>query len=76
VDESDIGKVYPGQPARIKVGIVQGQDVYRQGNQDFSDGVRRITSPRLKCGFDSESGRRVEAEMTANAELFLRNTRT
>ncbi len=38
VDESDIGKVYLGQPRAHQSGIIQGQDLQRQGDEDFSHG--------------------------------------
>ena len=38
VDESDIGKVYLGQPARIKVESFKDKTFTGKVNQDFADG--------------------------------------
>ncbi len=38
VDESDIGKVYLGQPARIRVETFKDKTFNGQGDQDFADG--------------------------------------
>ena len=40
VDESDIGKIYLGQPARITVESYQRSEIRRQGHEDLADGRR------------------------------------
>ena len=52
VDESDIGKVFLGQAARITVESYKGPEIRRQGHEDFAHGRgegqrHHLRSPRL-----------------------------
>jgi len=53
VDESDIGKVYMAQPARIKVESFKDKTFNRQGDEDLAMASRRTTSRPSKSGFPS-----------------------
>jgi HlyD family secretion protein len=62
VDESDIGKVYLGQPARIKV----------ESFKDKTFGVEKdnVTTFEVRVSIDNPGGE-LKANMTANAEILL-----
>ena len=76
VDESDIGKVYLGQPARMG-GDLQGQNVDRARNQDFAHGRGKdnVTTFEVRASINNPGGE-LKAEMTANAEICWVSTRT
>jgi HlyD family secretion protein len=72
VDESDIGKVYLGQPARIKVESYKDQNFAGKVTKISPMGVEKdnVTTFEVRVSISNES-RRLLATMTANAEIML-----
>lgn len=72
VDESDIGKVYVGQPARIKVESFKDQDFKGKVTKISPMGVERdnVTTFEVRVSISNEL-RKLLATMTANAEILL-----
>jgi HlyD family secretion protein len=72
VDESDIGKVYLGQPARIKVESYKDQNFTGKVTKISPMGVERdnVTTFEVRVSISNES-RKLMATMTANAEIML-----
>ena len=72
VDESDIGKVYLGQPARIKVESYKDQAFTGKVTKISPMGVERdnVTTFEVRVSISNES-RKLLATMTANAEILL-----
>ncbi|MGA2325546.1 MAG: efflux RND transporter periplasmic adaptor subunit [Bryobacteraceae bacterium] len=72
VDESDIGKVYLGQPARIKVESYKDQTFTGKVTKMSPMGVEKdnVTTFEVRVSISNES-RKLMATMTANAEIML-----
>jgi HlyD family secretion protein len=72
VDESDIGKVYIGQPARIKVESYRDQTFTGKVTKLSPMGVEKdnVTTFEVRVSISNES-RKLMATMTANAEIML-----
>lgn len=72
VDESDIGKVYVGQPARIKVESFKDQNFSGKVTKISPMGVERdnVTTFEVRVSISNEL-RKLLATMTANAEILL-----
>jgi HlyD family secretion protein len=72
VDESDIGKVYIGQSARIKVESYKDQTFTGKVTKLSPMGVERdnVTTFEVRVSISNES-RKLLATMTANAEIVL-----
>jgi HlyD family secretion protein len=72
VDESDVGKIYVGQPARIKVESFPNQSFYGKVTKISPMGVEKdnVTTFEVRVSISNES-RKLRAEMTANAEIIL-----
>ncbi len=72
VDESDIGKVYLGQPARIKVESYKDQNFAGKVTKISPMGVEKdnVTTFEVRVSISNES-RKLLATMTANAEIML-----
>jgi HlyD family secretion protein len=72
VDESDIGKVYLGQPARIKVESFKDQAFTGKVTKISPMGVEEsnVTTFEVRVSISNES-RKLKATMTANAEIML-----
>jgi HlyD family secretion protein len=72
VDESDIGHVYLGQPARIKVESFKDQTFYGKVTKIVPLGVEKdnVTTFEVWVSIDNPSGQ-LKANMTANAEIIL-----
>jgi HlyD family secretion protein len=72
VDESDIGKVYLGQPARISVESYKDQKFDGKVTKISPMGVEKdnVTTFEVRVSISNES-RRLLATMTANAEIVL-----
>jgi HlyD family secretion protein len=72
VDESDIGKVYIGQPARIKVESFKDKTFTGKVTKISPMGVEKdnVTTFEVRASIDNHSGE-LKAEMTANAEIIL-----
>jgi HlyD family secretion protein len=72
VDESDIGKVYISQPARIKVEAYKDQVFKGKVTKISPMGVERdnVTTFEVRVSISNE-GRKLMATMTANAEIML-----
>jgi HlyD family secretion protein len=72
VDESDIGKVYLGQPARIKVESYKDQSFTGKVTKISPMGVEKdnVTTFEVRVSISNES-RKLMATMTANAEIML-----
>jgi HlyD family secretion protein len=72
VDESDIGKVYLGQPARITVESFKDQKFPGKVTKISPMGVEKdnVTTFEVRVSISNES-RKLRAEMTANAEVLL-----
>jgi HlyD family secretion protein len=72
VDESDIGRVYLGQPARIKVESYKDQNFTGKVTKISPMGVERdnVTTFEVRVSISNES-RKLMATMTANAEILL-----
>jgi HlyD family secretion protein len=72
VDESDIGKVYLGQPARITVESYKNQKFTGKVTKLSPMGVEKdnVTTFEVRVSISNES-RKLMADMTANAEIML-----
>jgi HlyD family secretion protein len=72
VDESDIGKVYMDQPARIKVESFRDKTFEGAVTQISPMGVERdnVTTFEVRVSITNPSGE-LKAAMTANAEIIL-----
>jgi len=72
VDESDIGKVYMGQPARIKVQSFPGKIFVGKVTKIAPLGVEKdnVTTFEVQISIDNPGGE-LKANMTANAEIVL-----
>jgi HlyD family secretion protein len=72
VDESDIGKVYLGQPARIKVESFKDKTFYGKVTKIAPLGVEKdnVTTFEVRVSIDNPGGE-LKTNMTANAEIIL-----
>jgi HlyD family secretion protein len=72
VDESDIAKVYLGQPARIKVQSFPGRTFAGRVTKIAPLGVEKdnVTTFEVQISIDNPGGE-LKANMTANAEIVL-----
>jgi len=72
VDESDIGKVYLGQPARIKVESFKDKTFNGVVTRISPMGVEKdnVTTFEVRVSINNPGGE-LKAEMTANAEIIL-----
>jgi len=72
VDESDIGKVYLGQPARIKVESFKDKTFNGKVTKIAPMGVEKdnVTTFEVRVSIDNPGGE-LKANMTANAEVIL-----
>ena len=72
VDESDIGKVYLGQPARIKVESFKDKTFSGKVTKIAPMGVEKdnVTTFEVRVSIDNPGGE-LKALMTANAEIIL-----
>ncbi len=72
VDESDIGKVYLGQPARIKVESFKDKSFTGKVTRISPMGVEKdnVTTFEVRVSINNPGGE-LKAEMTANAEVIL-----
>ena len=72
VDESDIGKVYLGQPARIKVESFKDKTFNGKVTKISPMGVEKdnVTTFEVRVSIDNPGGE-LKAKMTANAEIIL-----
>ena len=72
VDESDICKVYLGQPARIKVQSFPGKTFAGKVTKIAPLGVEKdnVTTFEVQISIDNATGE-LKANMTANAEIVL-----
>jgi HlyD family secretion protein len=72
VDESDIGKVYLGQPARIKVESYKDKTFSGKVTKISPMGVEKdnVTTFEVRVSIDNSSGE-LKSQMTANAEILL-----
>ena len=72
VDESDIGKVYMGQTARIKVESFKDKTFLGQVTRIAPLGVEKdnVTTFEVRVSIDNP-GEELKANMTANAEIIL-----
>ena len=72
VDESDIGKVYLGQPARIKVESFKDKTFSGKVTKISPMGVEKdnVTTFEVRASIDNATGE-LKAAMTANAEIIL-----
>jgi HlyD family secretion protein len=72
VDEADIGKVYLGQPARIKVESFKDKTFQGKVTKIAPLGVEKdnVTTFEVRVSIDNPGGE-LKANMTANAEIIL-----
>jgi HlyD family secretion protein len=72
VDESDIGKVYLGQPARIKVESFKDKSFNGKVTKISPMGTEKdnVTTFEVRVSIDNPGGE-LKANMTANAEIIL-----
>ena len=72
VDESDIGKVYLGQPARIRVETFKDKTFNGKVTKISPMGVEKdnVTTFEVRVSINNPGGE-LKAEMTANAEIIL-----
>jgi HlyD family secretion protein len=72
VDESDIGKVYLGQPARIRVETFKDKTFSGHVTKISPMGVEKdnVTTFEVRVSINNPGGE-LKAEMTANAEIIL-----
>jgi HlyD family secretion protein len=72
VDESDIGKVWVGQPARITVESYKDRRFWGKVTKISPMGVEKdnVTTFEVRVSISNES-RKLSAAMTANAEIIL-----
>lgn len=71
VDESDIGRVYLGQPARIKVESYKDRTFYGNVTKISPMGVEKdnVTTFEVRVSIDNAKGE-LKSQMTANAEII------
>ncbi len=76
VDESDIGQVYLGQPARIKVESYRDEEFTGKVTKISPMGmeVNNVTTFEVRVSISNES-RKLLAAMTANAEIIIEERR-
>jgi len=76
VDESDIGRVYLGQPARIKVESFKDKTFTGKVTKISPMGVEKdnVTTFEVRVSIQNPGGE-LKAEMTANAEIILEEHR-
>jgi HlyD family secretion protein len=72
VDESDIGKVYLGQPAKIKVESYKDKTFVGKVTKISPLGVEKdnVTTFEVRVSIDNAKGE-LKSQMTANAEIIL-----
>jgi HlyD family secretion protein len=72
VDETDIGKVYIGQPARIKVESYKDRTFSGKVTKISPLGVEKdnVTTFEVRVSIDNAKGE-LKSQMTANAEIIL-----
>jgi HlyD family secretion protein len=72
VDESDIGKVYLGQPARIRVETFKDKTFTGHVTKISPMGLEKdnVTTFEVRVSINNPGGE-LKAEMTANAEIIL-----
>ena len=72
VDESDIGKVYMGQPARIRVETFKDKTFTGKVTKISPMGLEKdnVTTFEVRVSINNPGGE-LKAEMTANAEIIL-----
>jgi HlyD family secretion protein len=72
VDEADIGKVFLGQPARIKVESFKDKTFLGKVTRIAPLGVEKdnVTTFEVRVSIDNPGGE-LKANMTANAEILL-----
>jgi HlyD family secretion protein len=72
VDETDIGKVYIGQPARIKVESYKDRTFSGKVTKISPMGVEKdnVTTFEVRISIDNSKGE-LKSQMTANAEIIL-----
>lgn len=72
VDESDIGRVYIGQPARIKVESYKDRTFNGKVTKISPMGVEKdnVTTFEVRVSIDNSKGE-LKSQMTANAEILL-----
>ena len=72
MDESDIGRVYLGQPARIKVESFKDKTFNGVVTKISPMGVEKdnVTTFEVRASINNPGGE-LKAEMTANAEIIL-----
>ena len=72
VDEADIGRVYLGQPSRIKVESFKDKTFSGKVTKISPMGVEKdnVTTFEVRVSIDNPGGE-LKAEMTANAEIIL-----
>ena len=72
VDESDIAKVYLGQPARIKVESFKDKTFYGKVTKISPMGTEKdnVTTFEVRVSINNPGGE-LKADMTANAEIIL-----
>ena len=71
-DESDLGKIYVGQPARISVESFKDQKFAGKVTMISPMGVEKdnVTTFEVRVSISNQSGK-LRAQMTANAEVLL-----
>jgi len=71
VDESDIGRVYLNQPARIKVESYKDRTFYGKVTKISPMGVEKdnVTTFEVRVSIDNSTGE-LKSQMTANAEII------
>jgi HlyD family secretion protein len=72
VDEADIGSVYMGQPARIRIESFKNRVFYGKVTRIAPLGVEKdnVTTFAVRVSIDNPSGE-IKAMMTANAEILI-----
>jgi HlyD family secretion protein len=72
VDESDLGRIYVGQPARIKVESFKDERFQGRVTKISPQGVEKdnVTTFEVRVSISNES-RKLRSGMTANAEIVL-----
>ncbi|MBL8231946.1 MAG: efflux RND transporter periplasmic adaptor subunit [Bryobacterales bacterium] len=72
VDESDLGRIYVGQPARIKVESFKDERFQGRVTKISPQGVEKdnVTTFEVRVSISNESGK-LRSGMTANAEIVL-----
>ncbi|MBL8215074.1 MAG: efflux RND transporter periplasmic adaptor subunit [Bryobacterales bacterium] len=72
VDESDLGRLYNGQPARIKVESFKDEKFNGRVTKISPQGVEKenVTTFEVRVSISNESGK-LRSGMTANAEIVL-----